>query len=146
MTTGDHGEMCYEDLLRENAYLDERVGPTEECMHGLPTEPCTESDAGGSIVSFVQRSRCVRLVSYRLREVDLFPTYTYTGPFLLHGLYIEPHHCSTSGTKCGSSYLTTRFISLFLQGMQMNLDKPSSEATGTSATLLSLCATSDAKD
>ena len=32
MTTGDHGEMCYEDLLRENAYLDERVGPTEECM------------------------------------------------------------------------------------------------------------------
>ena len=44
----------------------------------IPTEPCTESEAGGSIVSFVQRSRCVRLVSYRLREVDLFPTYTYT--------------------------------------------------------------------
>ena len=33
-----------------------------------PTEPCTESEAGGSTVSFVQRSRCVRLVSYRLRE------------------------------------------------------------------------------
>ena len=41
-----------------------------------PTEPCTESEAGGSTVSFVQRSRCVRFVSYRLREVDLFPTYS----------------------------------------------------------------------
>ena len=25
---------------------------------------------------YIQRSRCVRLVSRRLREVDLFPTYT----------------------------------------------------------------------
>ena len=44
-----------------------------------PTEPCTESKAGGSTSSFVQRSRCVRLVSYRLREVDLFQLV----PFLL---------------------------------------------------------------
>ena len=35
------------------------------------------------------------------------------------------------------------FCSLCLQGMQMKLDKPPSEATGTSATWLSLFARSD---